>query len=99
MVVGIDLDGQKDVLVMWIGENEYAKFWLSVFMDLKSRGVQDILVVSTDNLRGFTEVLPDCQNGRHWLNMIRRETIKPMAEMSLHKIFDRPCDLRGMDES
>jgi len=60
MVVGIDLDGQKDVLGMWIGENESAKFWLSVLTDLKSRGVQDILVVSTDNLRGFTEAIASC---------------------------------------
>jgi putative transposase len=60
MVVGIDLDGQKDVLGMWIGENESAKFWLSVLTDLKSRGVQDILVVCTDNLRGFTEAIASC---------------------------------------
>ncbi|WP_256832138.1 IS256 family transposase [Paenibacillus sp. Pae15] len=41
MVIGIDLDGSKDVLGMWIGENESAKFWLSVLNELKNRGVQD----------------------------------------------------------
>ncbi|MCY0895852.1 MAG: IS256 family transposase [Alicyclobacillaceae bacterium] len=59
-VVGIDLDGQKDVLGMWIGEKESAKFWLGVLTDLKSRGVQDILVVCTDHLRGFTEAMASC---------------------------------------
>ena len=57
MVIGIDLNGQKDVLGMWIGEHESAKFWLSVLTDLKARGVQDVLVFSTDNLRGFSEAI------------------------------------------
>ena len=57
MVVGIDLSGQKDVLGMWIGEHESAKFWLSVLTDLKARGVQDVLVFSTDNLKGFSEAI------------------------------------------
>lgn len=57
MVVGVDLNGQKDVLGMWIGENESAKFWLSVLTELKARGVQDVLVFSTDNLRGFSEAI------------------------------------------
>ena len=60
MVVGIDLDGQKDVLGMWIGENESAKFWLGVLTELKARGVQDVLVFSTDNLRGFSEAIASC---------------------------------------
>ena len=57
MVVGIDLSGQKDVLGMWIGEHESAKFWLSVLTDLKARGIQDVLVFSTDNLKGFSEAI------------------------------------------
>ena len=57
MVVGVDLNGQKDVLGMWIGENESAKFWLSVLTELKARGIQDVLVFSTDNLRGFSEAI------------------------------------------
>lgn len=55
MVIGIDLDGNKDVLGMWIGENESAKFWLSVLNDLKNRGVQDILIACVDNLTGFSQ--------------------------------------------
>ncbi|MCD1259292.1 IS256 family transposase [Paenibacillus athensensis] len=57
MVIGIDLDGNKDVLGMWIGENESAKFWLGVLNDLKNRGVQDILIVCVDNLSGFSQAI------------------------------------------
>jgi len=57
MVIGIDLDGNKDVLGMWIGENESSKFWLSVLNDLKNRGVQDILITCVDNLNGFSEAI------------------------------------------
>ncbi|WP_419465840.1 IS256 family transposase [Brevibacillus brevis] len=53
MVIGIDLG-------MWIGENESAKFWLHVLNELKNRGVQDILITSVDNLRGFTEAISAC---------------------------------------
>ncbi|MEC0213531.1 IS256 family transposase, partial [Paenibacillus ehimensis] len=55
MVIGIDLDGNKDVLGIWIGENESAKFWLNVLNELKNRGVQDILITCVDNLSGFSQ--------------------------------------------
>lgn len=58
MVIGIDLDGNKDVLGMWIGENEFAKFWL--LNDLKNRGVQDILITCVDNLTGFSQAISAC---------------------------------------
>ncbi|WP_426451550.1 IS256 family transposase [Paenibacillus sp. S-38] len=57
MVIGIDLDGNKDVLGIWIGENETAKFWLSVLNELKNRGVQDILITCVDNLSGFSQAI------------------------------------------
>lgn len=60
MVIGIDLDGSKDVLGMWIGENESSKFWLSVLNDLKNRGVQDILITCVDNLTGFSQAITAC---------------------------------------
>lgn len=60
MVIGIDLDGNKDVLGMWIGENESSKFWLSVLNDLKNRGVQDILITCVDNLTGFSQAISAC---------------------------------------
>ena len=58
MVVGIDLEGCKDVLGMWIGENESSKFWLLVLNELKSRGVEDILIASVDNLTGSAQRSP-----------------------------------------
>jgi putative transposase len=60
MVIGIDLEGCKDVLGMWIGENESSKFWLNVLNDLKNRGVQDILITCVDNLTGFTQAISAC---------------------------------------
>jgi len=60
MVIGIDLDGRKDVLGMWIGEHETAKFWLVVLNELRNRGVQDILICCVDNLRGFSEAIAAC---------------------------------------
>lgn len=60
MVIGIDMDGQKDVLGMWIGENETSKFWLVVLNELRNRGVEDILIVSVDNLKGFNEAIAAC---------------------------------------
>ncbi|MEX3615464.1 IS256 family transposase [Paenibacillus glucanolyticus] len=60
MVIGIDWDGNKDVLGMWIGENESSKFWLSVLNDLRNRGVQDILIICVDNLSGFSEAITAC---------------------------------------
>lgn len=60
MVIGIDLEGCKDVLGMWVGENESSKFWLTVLNELKGRGVEDILIVSVDNLTGFSEAISAC---------------------------------------
>ncbi|WP_304459857.1 IS256 family transposase [Alicyclobacillus sendaiensis] len=60
MVIGIDIEGQKDVLGIWIGQSESSKFWLGVLNDLKARGVQDVLVFSTDNLKGFSEAIAAC---------------------------------------
>ena len=60
MAIGIDLDGNKDVLGIWIGEHESAKFWLSVLNEMRNRGVQDILITSVDNLTGFTDAIAAC---------------------------------------
>ena len=53
IAIGINMDGLKEVLGMWVGENESAKFWLSVMNGLKNRGVQDILIACVDGLTGF----------------------------------------------
>jgi len=60
MVIGIDLDGCKDVLGMYIGEHETSKFWLTVLNELKNRGVEDILICCVDNLSGFSEAIIAC---------------------------------------
>ena len=55
--IGIDLDGRKDVLRMWVGENESSKFWATVLNSLKNRGVEDIFIACTDNLTGFSAAI------------------------------------------
>ena len=57
IAIGINLDGKKDVLGMWVGENESAKFWASVLNSLRNRGVQDIFIACTDNLTGFSNAI------------------------------------------
>lgn len=57
IAIGIDLDGHKDVLGMWVGENESAKFWATVLNGLRNRGVQDIFIACTDNLTGFSTAI------------------------------------------
>lgn len=57
IAIGLDLDGRKDVLGMWVGENESAKFWASVLNSLRNRGVQDIFIACTDNLTGFSAAI------------------------------------------
>jgi putative transposase len=56
-VLGVNRDGYKDLIGMYISESEGANFWLSVLTDLKSRGVKDILIACTDNLTGFSEAI------------------------------------------
>lgn len=56
-VLGINLNGQKEILGIWIGENESSSFWLGVLNDLKSRGVEDILIACKDGLSGFSEAI------------------------------------------
>ena len=53
ITIGLDLDGRKDVLGMWVGENESAKFWATVLNGLRNRGVENIFIACTDNLTGF----------------------------------------------
>ena len=53
IAIGVNLDGRKDVLGMWVGENESAKFWATVLNSLRNRGVEDIFIACTDNLTGF----------------------------------------------
>ena len=57
VAIGINMDGVRDVLGMWVGENESAKFWLGILNGLKNRGVADILIACVDGLTGFTSAI------------------------------------------
>jgi putative transposase len=57
LVLGINIEGHKELLGMWISENEGAKFWLSVLTDLKNRGVKHMLIACVDGLKGFPDAI------------------------------------------
>jgi len=57
LAVGLNRNGYKELLGMWLGENESSSFWQGVLTDLKARGVEDILITVTDNLNGFTQAI------------------------------------------
>ena len=57
IAIGINLEGKKDVLGMWVGENESTKFWATVLNSLRNRGVEDIFIACTDNLTGFSAAI------------------------------------------
>ena len=57
LALGVNMDGHKELLGMWIAENEGAKFWLSVLTELKNRGLNDILIACVDGLKGFPDAI------------------------------------------
>ena len=57
LALGVNMDGHKELLGLWMSENEGAKFWLSVLTELKTRGVQDILIACVDGLKGFPDAI------------------------------------------
>ena len=57
IAIGIDLSGRKDVLGMWVGENESAKYWATVLNSLRNRGIEDVFIACTDNLTGFANAI------------------------------------------
>ena len=78
VAIGVRLDGTKEVLGMWIGGNESAKYWLGVLNEIKNRGVEDILIVSVDGLTGFVDaigaVFPKAEIQRCIVHQIRYTT-------------------------
>lgn len=60
LALGINLAGEKEILGLWIAQNEGAKFWLQVVTELRNRGVQDIFVACVDGLKGFPEAIEGC---------------------------------------
>lgn len=78
VAIGIRLNGRKEVLGMWIGGNESAKYWLGVLNEIKNRGVEDIMIVSVDGLTGFGDaigaVFPRAEIQRCIVHQVRYST-------------------------
>ena len=75
VALGVDLSGKKDILGLWISENEGAKFWLGNLTEMKNRGMHDMLIACTDNLTGMSEaisaVYPKCEHQLCIVHQIR----------------------------
>ena len=57
VAIGMNMEGQKEVLGLWVAQNEGAKFWLQVLTELQNRGVKDIFIACVDGLKGFPEAI------------------------------------------
>jgi transposase-like protein len=110
IAIGLDMDGRRDVLGMYIGENESAKFWLTVLNNLKNRGVNDILIACVDGLTGFPSaieaVYPRTELQKCVIHQIRNTTrfvsykeIKPlMADLKrVYAAVDEQTALNELD--
>ena len=75
LALGVNMDGHKELLGMWLSENEGAKFWLNVLTELQNRGVKDILIACVDGLKGFPDAIntafPDTQIQLCIVHMVR----------------------------
>ena len=78
IALGVNMDGKKEVLGMYVGDNESAKFWLSIINGLKNRGVEDILITCVDGLTGFPQaieaVFPQTEIQQCIIHQIRNTT-------------------------
>jgi putative transposase len=100
IAVGLNNQGKKDVLGMWTCQNESASFWMSVLTNLRSRGVEDILISSTDNLKGFTDaikaVFPETKTQICVVHQLRNSLKfvvwkdKKQVAAALKKVYDAP---------
>lgn len=108
VAIGVDMEGFRDVLGMWIGENESAKFWLSVMNDMKNRGLNDILIACVDGLTGFPDaiaaVFPKTELQHCIIHQIRNTTkfvsykdIKALM-IDLKKIYAAPNEETALFE-
>jgi putative transposase len=104
-IIGINLDGQKECLGLWICETESAKYWLSVLNELKNRGVEDVLIFTVDNLKGISEaieaVFPRAEVQKCIVHQIRNslryvswKERKPMAR-DLRQIYEASTEKEG----
>ena len=108
IVLGINSEGFKEVLGIWIGENESAKYWLGVLNELKQRGVKDILILCSDNLTGIKEAInaayPNTVQQRCIVHMIRNSVkfvsykdLKPFTN-DLKKIYTSVDEEKGYEQ-
>lgn len=108
IAIGIDMEGHKDVLGMYVGQNESAKFWLSILNGLKNRGVEDILIACVDGLTGFPQaieaVFPDTEIQQCIIHQIRNTTkfvsykgIKPLMA-DLKRVYAAPTEEIALTE-
>ena len=108
IAIGIDMEGHKDVLGMYVGQNESAKFWLSILNGLKNRGVEDILIACVDGLTGFSQaieaVFPDTEIQQCIIHQIRNTTkfvsykgIKPLMA-DLKRVYAAPTEEIALTE-
>lgn len=105
--IGINFEGKKEVLGLWMGENEGAKFWLSVITEIKNRGVKDILIACMDGLKGFPEamnaVFPQTRIQLCIVHMVRNSakyvSYKNIKEVcaDLKTIYNAPTEQAGLD--
>ena len=106
VAIGIDLNGIRDVLGLWIGENESARFWAGILSDLRNRGVNDILICCVDGLTGFTNaieaVYPKCEIQHCIIHQIRNSTkfvsykdIKALMA-DLKSVYQAPNEQSGL---
>ncbi len=110
IAIGINMEGTREVLGMWVGENESAKFWLSVLNSLKNRGLEDILIACVDGLTGFPGAIeaayPKTEIQQCIIHQIRNSTkyvsykdIKALM-LDLKEIYaavDEPTALDGLE--
>lgn len=107
MALGINLEGQKDQLGLWVGESEGAKFWLNVLTDLRNRGVRYILIACVDGLKGFPEAIenlyPQTQMQlcivrivRNSLRYVRWKERKAIA-LALRRIYAAPTAEQALE--
>lgn len=108
IAIGIDMSGKKDVLGMYVSQNESAKFWLSILNGLKNRGVEDILIACEDGLSGFPQaieaVYPQTEIQQCIIHQIRNTTrfvsykeIKPLMA-DLKKVYVAPTEETALSE-
>ncbi|WP_232575863.1 IS256 family transposase, partial [Photobacterium carnosum] len=93
LALAINLDGEKELLGLWFAENEGAKFWLNVLIELKNRGVEDILIACVDGLKGFPDaintVYPETHIQLCIVHMIRKLKVWCRLKSKLLSVMQR----------